>query len=342
MSLADSIFAIDRTIQIEVRIGDELLASGLAEDGTAEPGNLTGIDISYDIESLPPTCVLTMVSVPSWVKRGMDAQVNAGYDGELTRIFTGKVKRRRHTVGGHVIDCVGRTAKLTRPYRTRPAKSFLNIGAGDAIIDLLNDSEVDFTPAFNEHYDIDAAVNDWTIGTVQTAYMDMAAVSDMIRAIADVDGNRAFETRAGTLRIRPLLEMPADQPYRTYVIGGSDETSDTTDSFSDVGSIDTDDALGDDATRERRSQGWTPSASGSVATLSMFLKMVAAPTDGIYFELYDDDGTGKPGTTLVGGTSKYNGQLLNAVTYTEVPILILSGVELTQARNTTSSSAGRV
>ncbi len=329
MSLADSIFAIDRTIQIEVRIGDELLASGLAEDGTAEPGNLTGIDISYDIESLPPTCVLTMVSVPSWVNRGMDVEVNAGYDGEMTRIFTGKVKRRRHAVSGHVIDCVGRTAKLTRPYRTRPAKSFTNIGAKDAIIDLLNDSGVDFTPAFNEHYDIDDAVNDWTIGTVQTAYMDMAHISDMIRAIADVDGNRAFETRGGALRIRTLLEMPADRPYRTYVIGGSDETADTTDSFSAVGSIDTNDALGDAAARERRSQGWTPSVDGAAATLSMFLRMVAAPTDGIYFELYDDDGTGKPGSTLLGGTAKYNGQLLNAVTYTEVPIRILSGVELT-------------
>ncbi len=328
MALADSIFAIDRTIQIEVRIGDELLASGLAEDGTAEPGNLTGIDISYDIEQLPPTCVLTMVSVPSWVKRQMTVQVNAGYDGEMIRIFTGKVKRRRHTVGGHVIDCVGRTAKLTRPYRTRPAKGFQNIGARDAIIDILTDSGVDFTPAFNEHYDIDAAVNDWTIGTVQTAWMDMAAISDMIRTIADVDGNRVFETRAGVLRIRPLLEFPAARPFRTYVIGGSDETSDTTDSFGDVGSIDSSVRLGDAAARERRSQGWTPSVDGTAATLHMFLKAVGTPTDGIYFELYDDDGTGKPGTTLLGGTTKYNGQLLNTVAYTEVPLRILSGVEL--------------
>jgi hypothetical protein len=329
MALADSIFATDRTIQVEIRINGELLASGLAEDGTTEPGNLTGIDIGYDVEQLPPTCALTMVSIPSWVERGMDMYINAGYDGEMTRIFTGKVKRRRHAPGGHVIDCVGRTSKLTRPYRTRPAKGFLSIGARDAIIDILDDPGVNFTPAFNEHYDIDAAVNDWTIGTVQAAYMDMSAISDMIRRIADVDGNRAFETRAGTLRIRPLLEFPADNPFRTYVIGGSDTTGDATDSFSAIGSIDTDDALGDAAARARRSQGWTPSADGAAATLSLFLKKVGAPTDGIYFELYDDDGTGKPGTTLLGGTDKYNGQLLDTVTYTEVPIRILSGSQLT-------------
>lgn len=329
MALADSVFALDRKIQVEVRIGGELLAAGLTEEGDAVEGNLTGIDITFDLDSLPPTCSLSVVTVPSWVKRDMRVHVMAGYDGEMTRIFTGKVKRRRHAVRGHVIDCVGRTAKLTRPFRTRPAKAFLNIAADDAVIDILDDNGVNFTPAFGEQYAIDPEVGNWTLGTVRTAYMDMMHISDMIRKIVDVGGNRAFETRSGLLRIRPLLEWPAERAFRTYVIGGSDSSATTTDSFSTSGAIDTADALGDASARQRRSQAWTPSVDGAVATISLFMKKVGAPTDNLYFELYDDDGSGKPGTTLLGGSDKYNGQLLNTLTYTEVILRILSGAELT-------------
>lgn len=328
MPLAESVFATDRTIQVEVFINGELLASGLSEEGSNEEGNLTGIDIGFDIEQLPPSCTLAMVTVPSWVKRGHRVEVNAGYDGELTRVFTGMVKRRRHTPRGHSVDCIGRTSKLTRPYRTRPAKGFLNIAADAALVDVLDDSGVNFTPAFNEQYEIDATVGDWTIGTVQAAYMDTMAISDMIRKIADVDGNRAFETRSGLLRVRPLLEWPAESPFRTYVIGGSDTNEDTVDSFSDLASINTDDALGDAAARTRRSQGWTPAASGAVGTVSLFLQKVGNPVDSVYFELYADDGTGLPGTTLLGGSGKYNGQLLSTTDYTEVPLRILSGSEI--------------
>ena len=326
MSALDStIFATDRLIESEVFINGELIPSGLDEEG-----NVTAISIDFDIEQMPPTAALSMVTIPIWVEMGQRVEINAGYDGELLRVFTGRVKRRRHGPRGDTIDCVGRTAKLTRPYRVVP-KSFLSIGARDAIIDILDDDGVDFTVAHNEQFDIDAAINDWTIATVQAAYMETMTPSDMIRKIAAVDGNRIYESRAGTLRIRTLLEAPAPDPFRNYGTAGSDTSADTTILYDDT-NIDTAAVLGDAAAREWRGQGFTPAVDGTILTVAFWCRVFGSPTDSLRFWIRADAeaggvSTGLPSATVLGGSALFNGQLLDG-SYQKVVVSILTPTPL--------------
>lgn len=326
-ALDSTIFATDRQIESEVFINGEPIPAGLDEEG-----NIKSISIDFDIEQMPPTCSLAMVSIPEWVKMGQRVEVNAGYDGELLRVFTGRVKRRRHGPGGDTVDCVGRTGKLTRPYRVVP-KSFLNIGARDAIIDILDDDGVDFTDAHNEQYDIDAVINDWTIATVQAAYMETMTPSDMIRKIAAVDGNRIYESRAGTLRIRTLLEAPAPDAFRAYGTAGSDTSEDTTLLYDDS-NITAAAKLGDDPAREWLGQGFTPTATGTILTVALWCRVVGSPTDSLRFWIRADGiaaglPTGLPSTSLVlGGSALFNGQLLDG-SYQKVVVTILTPTKLT-------------
>lgn len=324
-ALDSTIFATDRFIESEVFINGELIPSGLDEEG-----NVTAISIDFDIEQMPPTAALSMVTIPSWVRMGQTVLINAGYDGELLRVFTGRVKRRRHGPRGDTIDCVGRTGKLTRPYRVVP-KSFLNIGARDAIIDILDDDGVDFTVAHNEQFDIDAAINDWTIATVQAAYMETMTPSDMIRKIAAVDGNRIYESRAGTLRIRTLLEAPAPDPFRTYGTVGGDVSADTTILYDDS-NITAAAALGDAAAREWRGQGFTPTVDGTILTVAFWCRVVGSPTDSLRFWIRADAevagvSTGLPSATVLGGSALFNGQLLDG-SYQKVIVNILTPTTL--------------
>ncbi len=240
-TLDQRIFAIDRTIELTVMINGVVIPAGLDTEG-----NIKGVDITYDIEQMPPTLAMAFSKeqlsdaksgLPSWVERGMDVAVDGGYDGELVRIFTGRVKRRRHGVGADVIDCVGRTGKLSRPYRVAPPKSFQAFEARAAIIDILDDYGVDFTPAGGEQYNIDPILmddgNPWIMGTAVDAVMDMATPSDMIRKIADVYGHRMYELTSGVLEIRDLLEVPAPHGFRTYTTdaAGADQTAESTLSY---------------------------------------------------------------------------------------------------------------
>jgi len=321
------VFATDRKAQVEVRIGGELLGSGIDTDG-----NLVSVDVSFDIDTMPPTASLGMRAIPSWVKRRQRVEIDAGYNGQLTRIFTGKVKRRRPGVSVSTIDCVGRTNALTQPMRARagprsPAKKFAAATTAEAaILDILEDDGVDFTEAFGETVNIDIPA--WSFNL--DAYLDLNSAGDMIRLIADADqGCRAFESRAGTLHVRALLEAPAPSPFRTYGTVGAGSSVETPLTFDPNGTaIDTNDALGDAAARARRSQGWKPTVAGAAANVSLWLKKVGSPTDFIQFSLYNDDGAGLPGTVLLGSSSKYSGQFLDTTSYIQVQLLILSGTEL--------------
>jgi len=322
------VFSTDRKAYIEVLIGGELVGSGIDTDG-----NLVSVDVSFDIDTLPPTAALGVRSIPSWVKKRQTVEINAGYNGFWTTIFTGRVKKRRHGVAISTIDCVGRTAKLMQPMRARagprsPAKLFAaSTTAEDAIIDILDDDGVNFIPSFDEHYLIDIPA--WAFDL--DASLDLQTAGDMVRYIADADlGCRTFESRAGTLHVRALLEAPAPDAFRTYGTVGEGASQDTPVTFDPNGAgIDTNDAVGDAATHDRRSQGWKPTASGAAASVSFWMKKVGSPTDSLEFDLYNDDGTGLPGTLLLGSSSKYPGQFLDTTDYNQVQMMILSGTELT-------------
>lgn len=315
------IFSTNRKAQVRVLIGGELLGAGIDTDG-----NLVSVDVSFDIESMPPTASLGMRSIPDWVKRKQSVEIFAGYNGQETQIFNGRVKRRRPGVAVSTVECVGRTGKLTQPFRTEPELFAGGLNAQQAIEQVLAEDGVSFTPSFGEHYFIDPAVADWVFDLDFS--LDLTAAVEMIRQIADLDGNRCFESRAGVLHIRPLLEAPAPTGFRTYGTVGEDANQDTPISFGDGVTIDTSDALGDAAARERRSQGWQPTVDGAAAIVGFWLKKVGNPTDNVQFELYSDNGSGLPSTTLLGGSGKFNGQLLTTTDWTQVQMAILSGTEL--------------
>lgn len=321
--LDQSVHAIDRLIQIKVWINGQLLSGGLASGS-----NIKGVSVGYDIEQMPPTAEITMVDIPAWVERKHTVEIDVGYDGEFERIFTGQVKRRRHGVGGDTLDCVGRTAVLTRPYRVLP-KSWTSQTAVVAIEDILDDLDPPFVPS-----QIDPIIEDdgsnWTIGTQVPIFLDSMSPSDMIRKIADVYGHRAFELKSGMLRIRPLLEAPAPTGFRTFSTRDTEPSriATTTLSFDDS-NIDADRNLGEVAGNTRRAQGFTPAVSGSAVRVSFWVQKIASPTDRLTFTIEEDDGAGEPNGTVLGGGAFYPGSTLLVGTYTRVDVVITTATELT-------------
>ncbi len=342
-ALEERIFAIDRKVELVLTIDGQVIPMGLDANG-----NTKGVDVEFDIEQIPPTASISFAKeqqtekksgLPTWVKTGMDVWIDAGYDGEIVRIFTGRAKKPRHGVAADMLDCVGRTGKLTRPYRVEPAKVFTATDARAAIIDILDDYGVDFTPAGGERYDIDSILMDdgtpWIMATVVDAVMDMAPPSDMIRKIADVYGYRMYELPSGTLRIRELLEVPAPEGFRTYSTNISDGVETTTQStliYSDS-NIDAAALLGNVAANTRRSQSFTvgPSGGGPVE-VSVWARRVGTPLDGVTLFIYRDDGSGLPSTAadamIAEGQFGFNGQLLDLATYTKVTIPIPAAAQL--------------
>jgi hypothetical protein len=329
--LDQAILALDRRIEIDVYIRGELLASGLSN--VPDIPNLTGVDIDFDIEQMPPTATLTLADIAKHhikIERGDTVEINAGFDGHLERIFTGRVKRRRHGVGGDTVDCVGRTAVLTRPFYSPEeafVKSWTSQTAVFAIEDILDDLTPAFTPSEIDDILMDDGVTDFSIGTVVPARMDSMPPSDMIRKIADVYGHRAYEQKSGTLRIRDLLEAPAPTGYRIYGTQGTDRLVDTTLSFDDS-NIDSNLVFGNVAASARRAQGFTPTASGTAIRITLWLRKVAAPTDKLWLRIEEDDGAGAPSGTVLGGGDTIAGSILQVGAYTQIDVTVTTETRL--------------
>lgn len=309
----DGIFAIDRKAEVVVYINGIQVASGLSTDA----GNIKGCDIDFQIDQLPSTATINLVSIPSWIERDMDVWIDAGYSGSTPRQFTGAVKKRRHTPDGDVIDCVGSTAVLTRPYRVA-AKSWTNTAADDVIEDILNDLNPPFT-----NYSLDASLSSLILGSAKTAVMDSMPPSDMIRKVADIDGHRVYETPSGALIIRPLLEAPAPNGFRAYGTNtaGGDETTDSTVSYSDS-NIDAAGKIGDVTNDTARGQRFQVSANGRLVAVSVWLRKVGTPTDYIHFELRGTS-SGLPTAQVLGGALDFPGSILTGA-YQKVTFIFLT------------------
>ena len=321
--LDQAIYALDRRPEVDVYIRGVLLASGLSD--VPDIPNLLGVEIDFDIDQMPPTATLTFVDLAMHhvkIERGDAVEIDAGFDGNLERVFTGNVKKRRHGVSHDTVDCVGRTAVLTRPfYSPDSPKSWTSQTAVFAIKDILDDLTPPLTLYNIDDILMDDGVTDFSIGTVVPARIDSMPPSDMIRKIADVYGHRIYEQKSGTLRIRDLLEAPAPSGYRVYGTQGTDELVTTTISFDDS-NIDSNLAMGDANARERRSQGFTPTADGTTTRLTMWLRKIAAPTDKIGFRIETDDGAGAPSGVSLGGGNLVAGSILVVGPYTQIDILI--------------------
>ena len=321
--LDQAIYAIDRKLEVDVYIRNQLLSSGLSDVPSIV--NALSVEVDFDIDAIPPTATIVVANIAQHytkIERGDPVEIDAGFDGNVERIFTGTVKRRSHGVARATIYCVGKTAVLTQPFRVassdNPAKSWTMTTAVDAILDILDDLSPPLTLYHIDDILMDDGITDFTLVSVR---MDAMPASDMIRKIADVYGHRVYEQKSGTLRIRDLLEAPAPTGYRVYGTQGADEISTTTISFDDS-NIDSNLALGDATGRARRSQGFTPSADGTATLLTMWLRKVAAPTDKIGFRVETDDGAGAPSGTSLGGGSLVAGSILQVGSYTQIDIAV--------------------
>lgn len=326
--LDQAIYEIDRQAEVNIYIRGELLVSGLSS--VPDVPNPLGVEVAFDMEQMPPTATITVADIAMHhvrIERGDAVEIDAGFKGNLERIFTGKVKRRRHGVSHDTIDCVGRTGVLTRPFRSPDdPKSWTSQTAVSAILDILNDLTPPFAPA-----EIDAILMDvggnFNIGTVVPARMEAMAPSDMIRKIADVYGHRCYEQKSGTLRIRDLLEAPTPTGYRVYGTQGTDRLALTTISFDDS-NIDSNLAFGNAAASERRAQGFTPAADGTAARITLWLRKIGAPTDRVGLSIETDDGTGKPSGTSLGGGDVIAGSILQVGAYTQIDVTVTTETRL--------------
>lgn len=322
-ALDQAIYSLDRKIEIEVFIRGVLLTSGLS--AVPDTLNVIGVDVDFDIDQLAPTAVITVADIAMHhvkIDRGDTVEINAGFDGNLERIFTGQVKRRPHSVPSDAIYCVGRTGVLTRPFRSPDSpKSFTSQTAVFAINDILDDLDPPFAPAEIDPILQDDGVTDFTIGTVVPARLDSMAPSDMIRKIADVYGHRPYEQKSGTLRIRDLLEAPAPTGYRVYGTQGTDRLTNTTLSFDDT-NIDSNLAFGNIAANTRRAQGFTPTASGNAVSITLWLRKIGAPTDRLFIRIENDDGSGAPDGTIIGGGDNIAGRVLQVGSYTRIDVTV--------------------
>ncbi len=332
MTIDDAVYALTRKASLAVTVDGVLLATGIGSVNT------TSIDVSFDLNVIPPTASIGMPKIPGFILRDMPVTIEAGYDGFLERIFTGIVKRRVHGVDDDVLECVGRTGKLTRPYigpntvqdpqgiGLNKSETFLTVDAESAIRRLL--TNVLFTEP-TEQINIDAAVSDLIIGGARVAVLDIGSVSDMIHKIADIDGNRIYESRSGELNIRPLLEAPAPLGFRTYSTsptGAVEGVTDETIIFDDS-NIDTALNLGDVAANEQRSQSFLTNNAGQLQQITVWLRKVASPTDTVQLRLFEDGTTGDPDGNQVGGQD-IAGSVLVTTGYTRIDFAVSTDVPL--------------
>lgn len=327
--LDQAIYELDRQAEIDIYIRGELLVSGLSS--VPDIPNPLGVEVAFDIEQMPPTATLTVADIAMHhvkIERGDAVEINAGFNGNLERVFTGHVKRRRHGVSHDTIDCVGRTGVLTRPFRSPDdPKSWTSQTAVFAINDILDDLTPPFTPAEIDAILMDDGITNFTIGTVVPARMEAMPPSDMIRKIADVYGHRAYEQKSGTLRIRDLLEAPAPSGYRVYGTQGTDRLALTTISHDDA-NIDSNLVFGDAAATERRSQGFTPTADGTATRVTLWLRKIGAPADKVGLSIETDDGAGAPSGTSLGGGDVIAGSILQVGVYTQIDVTVTTETRL--------------
>lgn len=86
----------------------------------------------------------------------------------------------------------------------------------------------------------------------------------------------------------------------------------------------TNQAMGDAAARTKVSQQVIVSAHGRRSSIKLHLKKTGTPSDNVQVQIYNDDGTNQPGSTLLSGTAIYAGSSLTT-SYQEIEF------ELTEA-----------
>lgn len=188
--------------------------------------------IAYDFGvARVPTCTIKVGGSPSVVASAVfnaPVRVDVGFDGELQRVFTGRVVHVNPNEREVVIECQGYSLWLDVTYH-KVVKTFDNITAETAITDLLVASGVPF-------YTV--SVPAWTIGTVSLSddpdeefvTLEFQSYGEAIMKIGEPDGSRWMEMPTGAIIVRPLDPIPSLTAWRTYhsgVLTGLTETDPT-------------------------------------------------------------------------------------------------------------------
>jgi hypothetical protein len=161
---------------------------------------------SFAIARVPTATIRLAVQAPAAVTFFADVRIDAGFNGQTTRVFTGKVMHVNPDEEGVTIECQGTAYALDVPYH-KVVSTLSNITAQAAITNLL-------VAALVSSYVVNMPA--WTIGTVAVQTLTFQTYSEAINKISEVDGARWMEFPNGQIRVEPLDPVPSITAWRKY------------------------------------------------------------------------------------------------------------------------------
>lgn len=205
MSLAASVLARARRFEKTVRIGGVTVAPSnpLSPDGTPGVGR---INIQREFDAAP-TAEIGVNRLPTRYQYGDTVAVEIGYDAVTRQQFSGWLQSPNNGVGESTITASG---QLHRIYRRgeAPQIEVTGLTIKEAIESLLELAGV-------ESYNVDASL-DYELGTVVPCILPAGPISDMIALLMDIRGAHIWETKSGTVIVRPITFLPAPSASKVY------------------------------------------------------------------------------------------------------------------------------
>jgi hypothetical protein len=194
-SIADLYQLVDQAdVSVEARINGVLLTQ------------MESCSWSFAIAKVPTATIRLAGAAPGVVAFFADVRIDAGFNGQTTRVFTGKVMHVNPDELGVSIECQGMAFALDDPYH-KVVTTLSNITAQNAITDLL-------IAALVPNYVVNMPA--WTIGTVVVQTLTFQTYSEAINKISEVDGARWMEFPTGQIRVQPLDPVPSLTAWRKY------------------------------------------------------------------------------------------------------------------------------
>jgi len=171
------------------------------------------LNVSYAYaHSKVPTCSIRLRAalVPATAIFNASVQVEKGFNGITTRVFTGTVLNLTGDERAQTIECQGMSAPLDNNYH-----KVVVTADGTKTVHQLIDAL--FAAAEIAHYHVDLPA--YTPGTVAPQTVTFATYGEAINKLAEIDGGRWYELPDGTVRVDVREPVPAPTSWRTYFSG---------------------------------------------------------------------------------------------------------------------------
>lgn len=204
-----------KRVSYKVIVGSNVLLQDRFQNDTAV-GSAISISWSFDIGSAVPTATIVFPGqAPVFLKtfsggRRPNVQIYAGYNGTLTRQFTGLIMDIAQDETTTTLSCVGESQALEVPFE-RVVKIIDNESAVSTVRSLLEEG----VGIFNHEVDFP----DWTIATVEEITLELSTYGEAVNKIAQVTGSNWYEMPSGQIRVELRDPIPAGMAFRQYFSG---------------------------------------------------------------------------------------------------------------------------